>query len=108
MIEVNQYVRENGSCPFAAWFDSLDAQVAAKVRVALIRMEQGNLGDSKPVGEGVWERRLHFAGGYRVYYGRDGAELVVLFVGGTKRRQQSDIAFARELWTEYRRRKKGG
>jgi putative addiction module killer protein len=108
MIEVTQYVREDGECPFAEWFDSLDPRAAAKVRVAVIRMEQGNLGDSKSVGEGVWERRLHFDAGYRLYYGRDGAELVVLLVGGTKRRQQSDIAFAKELWAEYRRRKKEG
>jgi putative addiction module killer protein len=106
-IEVTQYVRENGKCPFAVWFDSLDPQAAAKVRVAVIRMEQGNLGDSKSVGERVWERRLHFGSGYRMYYGRDGAELVILLAGGTKRRQQSDVAYAKELWAEYRRRKKG-
>jgi len=108
MIEVTQYVREDGECPFAEWFDSLDPPAAAKVQAAVFRMEQGNLGDSKSVGEGVWERRLHFDAGYRLYFGRHGAKLVVLLVGGTKRRQQSDIAFAKALWAEFRRRKKGG
>lgn len=108
MVEVSQYERENGECPFADWFDSLEPVTAAKVRVAIIRMEQGNPGDSKSVGEGVWERRLHFGAGYRLYFGRDGINVVVLLVGGTKRRQQADIAFAKRLWTEYQQRRRRG
>jgi len=69
-------------------------------------MEAGNFGDCKSVGGGVWERRIHFEKGYRVYFGKDGNELVILLRGGTKRRQQSDIAEAKEYWPDYKRRKR--
>lgn len=106
-MDVAQYERENGVCPFAEWFDALDPRAAAKVRAAIARMEAGNLSDSKAVGEGVWERRLHFDAGYRLYFGRDGQQLIVLLTGGTKRRQQADVDEAKLLWAEYKRRKKG-
>jgi hypothetical protein len=61
----------------------------------------------KGVGEGVLEYRINFGPGYRVYFGRDGNELVILLTGGTKKRQQRDISTAIELWTDYRRRRRG-
>ena len=67
-------------------------------------MEQGNLGDTKSVGEGVLERRIPFGPGYRIYFGRDGVTLIILLGGGTKRRQSRDIEEARVLWGEYRAR----
>lgn len=67
----------------------------------------GNLGDAKPVGEGVSERRIDFGPGYRVYFGQDGARLVVvLLAGGTKKRQQRDIDAAKTMWADYKHRKK--
>jgi putative addiction module killer protein len=95
MIEVVQYETEEGSCPFADWFEGLDARAALKVRTAIARIETGNFGDVKPVGEGVSERRIDFGPGYRVYFGQDGAKLVILLVGGTKKRQQKDIIQAK-------------
>lgn len=108
MIEIVQYEAEDGACPFAAWFDGLDAKAAAKVRTALARIETGNFGDVKPVGEGVSERRIDFGPGYRVYFGQDGQRLVVLLAGGTKKRQQRDIDQAKAYWRDYKHRKKGG
>ncbi len=87
------------------WFDALNAVAAAKVTVALGRLEAGNLSNVKGVGGGVFEYRIDFGPGYRVYFGRDGETLVILLVGGTKRRQQRDIDTARSLWQQYRRRK---
>ncbi len=69
-------------------------------------MEAGNFGDNKSVGEGVRERRIDFEKGYRIYFGKDGDELVLLLCGGTKTRQQSDIATAKKYWSDYKRRKK--
>lgn len=69
-------------------------------------MEAGNLGDVKPVGEGVSERRINFGPGFRVYFGQDGDALVLLLNGGTKRRQQRDIDEAKRLWADYKRRKR--
>ena len=95
-----------GRSPFAEWFDDLDAGAAAKVTVALARIEMGNLSNVKGVGGGVLEYRIDWGPGYRVYLGRDGATLVILLAGGTKRRQQRDIAAAQEMWADYKRRRK--
>lgn len=108
MVEVVQYETAEGTCPFADWFADLDARAAAKVRTAIARIETGNFGDVKPVGEGVSERRIDFGPGYRVYFGQDGQRLVILLVGGTKQRQQRDIAQAKAYWQDYKQRKKGG
>jgi putative addiction module killer protein len=108
MIEVVQYEAADGACPFADWFEGLDARAAAKVRTAIARIETGNFGDVKPVGEGVSERRIDFGPGYRVYFGQDGQRLVVLLAGGTKKRQQRDIAQAKAYWRDYMQRKEGG
>jgi putative addiction module killer protein len=96
MNEVREYVRLDGHCPFAEWFERLDDRAAAKVTIALERMRAGNFGDHKSVGGGVLERRIDYGPGYRIYFGRDGARLVVLVGGGTKSRQSSDIQHAQE------------
>lgn len=87
MKDVRELQLEDGSSPFADWFDNLPAIAANRVMVALRRMRQGNLGDWKTVGEGVSEHRIHFDKGYRVYFGRDGDSLIILLGGGTKKRQ---------------------
>ena len=79
---------------------------AAKVATALVRMEQSNLSNVKGVGSGVFECRINFGPGYRIYFGNDGDALIILLGGGTKRRQQQDIETARMLWREYRRRRR--
>ena len=73
---------------------------------ALVRMEQGNLSSTKGVGAGVSEYRMDFGPGYRVYFGKDGDTLIILLGGGTKKRQQRDIEAARDLWREYKQRKR--
>ncbi|MBL4758722.1 MAG: type II toxin-antitoxin system RelE/ParE family toxin [Rhizobiales bacterium] len=105
-MRVMEFLNHNGSSPFANWFDDLDSQAAAKVAVAVTRMEQGNLSNVKGLGGGLFEYRLAFGPGYRIYLGKDGNTIVVLLGGGTKRRQQSDIDTARLHWAEYKHRKK--
>ncbi len=106
MVELRAYVDENGAKPFAEWLEQLEAAAAAKVAIALARMEQGNFSNAKPVGAGVLEYRIDFGPGYRVYFGRDGETLVILFGGGTKKRQQRDIQDAQARWAAYKQRKK--
>lgn len=106
-MQIVEYLTADGSSPFARWFDELDAQAAAKVTVALQRLRQGNLSNTKSVGAGVLEYRIDFGPGYRVYFGRDGEQIIVLVGGGTKKRQQRDIETAQARWADYRRRKKG-
>ena len=108
MLEIRYFIAGNGRSPFGDWFAHLDAIARAKVTVALARIEQGNLSNVKPVGAGVLEYRIDFGPGYRVYFGRDGEMLVILLTGGTKQRQQRDIADAKELWSAYKQHKRGG
>ena len=105
MPELRYYLASDGGSPFEKWFAELNAAAAAKVAVALARLEQGNLSNAKAVGEGVLEYRIDWGPGYRVYFGRDGDVLMILLTGGTKQRQQRDIETAKSSWTDYKRRR---
>ena len=104
-VEIREYLDDAGRSPFGRWFDGLDATAAAKVTTALARVEQGNFSNVKGVGAGVFEYRIDFGPGYRVYFGKDGDTLVILVGGGTKKRQAQDIAVAQERWGDYKQRK---
>lgn len=105
-VEVEVYEDERGSRPFDEWFDQLPAAHAAKVTTAIIRVGVGNRSGLKPVGQGVAEWRIDWGPGIRIYLAFDGTRLVILLGGGTKTRQQADIAQALERWADYKRRKK--
>ena len=102
MREIRYHVGPGGLQPFATWFAELDAIARAKVTRAIARLEQGNFSNVKSVGEGVLEYRIDFGPGYRVYFGRDGAALIILLTGGTKKRQQRDIDNAHAYWQAYK------
>ena len=106
MVEIREYVDSWGRSPFRRWHEGLDPAATVRVEVALGRIRAGNLSSLKSLGGGLLECRLHFGPGYRIYLGRDGDALVILLAGGTKARQQQDIDKARELWREYRRRRR--
>jgi putative addiction module killer protein len=78
------------------------------VTVSLARIERGNLSNAKSVGAGVLEYHIDWGPGYRIYFGKDGDQLVILLAGGTKRRQQRDVEQAQQRWAEYKQRKKEG
>lgn len=105
-IIVREYVDAAGVAPFAKWFNRIEANAAARVTIALIRMQQGNLSEVQGVGAGVYEYRIHYGPGYRVYFGKDGDQLIILLGGGTKKRQHKDVANAHAVWLDYKRRKK--
>ena len=104
-ICLQEYIKEDGSSPYQDWFDSLDAQAAAKVAVASARMELGNTSKIKWF-RGIGEYVIDWGPGYRIYLAQDGATLIVLFGGSTKRDQQKAINEAIDLHEEYRARKK--
>lgn len=106
-MEILEYVDVNGVSPFGDWFQNLEAQSAAKVSTAVTRLSLGNRSNVKGVGAGVLELKIDFGPGYRVYFGADGGQLVILLAGGTKQRQQRDIADAQKRWADYKDRKKG-
>ena len=105
MLQIREYIDTDGRSRYAEWFHGLDARAAAKAATSLVRMEQGNFSNVKGVGSGIFEYRMDFGPGYRIYFGKDGDEWVILLAGGTKRRQQKDIETARKLWGEYKKRK---
>ena len=106
MVEVREYLDPTGRSPFAEWFDGLNAPSAAKVATAVTRIGLRNFSNVKGVGAGVYEYKIDFGPGYRVYFGKDGETLVILLGGGTKRRQHRDIQDAIAKWQDYKRRKK--
>jgi putative addiction module killer protein len=105
MITIREYLDVNGRSIFAKWFEGLNASAAAKVTTALVRIEQGNFSNAKSVGSGVYEYKIDFGPGYRIYFGKDGEMIVILLGGGTKKHQDKDIEIARYHWNDYKRRK---
>lgn len=101
--EIQEYCDARGRSPFAAWFNKLDAAAAARVDRYVRRIENGNFGNTKPVGRGVQELKINFGPGYRVYYGIEGVRLIILLAGGSKRRQSADIEAVKRRWEEYRK-----
>lgn len=89
---------------FREWLLGLnDTAGLDAINKRLDRVEDGNFGDRRFVGAGVWELRIHYGPGYRVYYGEDGPAVVLLLCGGDKRTQWRDIRRAQDLWDAHRR-----
>ena len=101
MPQLIEAVNEKGVAPYALWRESLDNSVRVRVVLAVFRLGSGNFSAAKSVG-GIFELRLDFGPGYRVYFGRDGKEIILLLGGGTKKRQQRDIEEAKRLWDGYK------
>ncbi|MDO8437377.1 MAG: type II toxin-antitoxin system RelE/ParE family toxin [Nitrosomonadaceae bacterium] len=102
--QVHELLLLDGSSPYAKWFMRLDPQAAAKVTVAKLRLQQGNLSNVKWL-RGIGEYRIDWGPGYRLYLAREDEHLILLLGGGTKKGQQADINKALELWAEYKSRK---
>ncbi|MCU7243386.1 MAG: type II toxin-antitoxin system RelE/ParE family toxin [Microcystis sp.] len=103
--EIRRYVTNEGKVPFAQWLDSLrDAKTKTKIAQRLDRVNLGNLGDHKSVGEGVYELRIDYGSGYRIYFGQIGTTIILLLCGGDKKTQAKDIEIAQKYWQDYRRR----
>ena len=103
-LRVEEYIRADGSSPYRTWFEDLEPQAAAKVTVAKVRLSLGNTSSVKWFA-GIGEYVIDWGPGYRMYLARDGDELIILYGGGTKRRQQADIARAKAMHAEYQARK---
>ncbi|MES2392582.1 MAG: type II toxin-antitoxin system RelE/ParE family toxin [Acidobacteriota bacterium] len=107
-MELREYVDELGRSRYGRWFDSLDDQTAARVFQFLSRLREGNVSNVKSVGAGIFELRMDFGPGFRVYFARDGERLILLLTGGGKARQEQDILQAKASWQSYKRRKVTG
>ncbi len=105
MNEIQTYQTPDGRKPYAVWLSGLaDRQARARVLVRVLRMAAGNFGDCKPLDGGVSELHIDWGPGYRVYFAMAGRRVVLLLVGGDKRRQRADIAAALKYWQDWQRR----
>lgn len=95
--------------PFKKWLDGLkDTAAQARISVRIARAENGNFGDHKSVGGGVFELRVPFGPGYRVYYAIEGQKIILLLFGGDKSTQSKDILKAQKLWASHKKEKQNG
>ena len=105
MVEIRHYLTASGKNVFKEWLDSLkDVKAEARIVARIARLAAGNFGDCKPLRDGVWELRIDWGPGYRVYYAMVGRMCVLLLCGGDKRKQSADINRAVEYWNDYQQR----
>jgi len=98
---VRNYVTPDGREPWLEWLRRLrDRKVRSIIRNRINRLRLGNFGDSRHLGEGLYELRIHYGAGYRIYCGERGGTLILLLCGGTKRTQDRDIQQARTYWQD--------
>ena len=104
---VKEYLKD-GLSPFGEWFKDLDYIAASKITTAVYRLQYGNFSNVESVGGGVFEYKIDFGPGYRVYFGQDKNVLIILLTGGIKKSQSKDIEKAKMYWQEYNYSKKQG
>jgi len=103
---IEMYVTPTERVPFEEWVLGLrDSQARARIRARLARVRLGNFGDAHAVGGGIWELRIDYGPGYRVYYAQSGPGTLLLLCGGDKTTQAADIRQAQTYWIEYQERR---
>ena len=101
--EMQAYRTQNGREPFTEWLRSLrDQRTRDRIRKRLERLGDGNFGDCRSIGDGVFELRIHFGAGYRVYFSEMDRTIVLLLCGGDKSSQAQDIQRAKTYWLEHK------
>lgn len=107
MYQVIEYLDPEGKDPYRDWLIGLaDRQAQARILTRINRMAAGNFGDHKPIEGGVWELRIDWGPGYRIYYARAGKRIILLLAGGDKRTQKADIRAAISYWVDWQQREK--
>lgn len=103
--EIRRYITPTGKIPFTDWLESLhDRKTRLKIKLRLDRVANGNLGDCRSVGDGVFELRINYGSGYRIYFGQIGLTMILLLCGGDKSTQNQDIKTAKKYWKDYENR----
>ncbi len=101
---IEYYLTASNRKPFKVWLDGLDSVARAKIRIRLDRVILGNLGKNRHVGEGVYELKIDYGPGYRVYYALNGKTVILLLLGGDKSTQKKDISLAKVYWKDHKGR----
>lgn len=104
LIKISVYVTDTGKSPYFEWENKLESFTKAIVSNRIDRIKVGNFGDAKMIkdGSGIWELRIDYGPGYRIYFGKQGLTVVILLTGGDKKSQKRDIKKAQQCWLEYK------
>lgn len=104
LVDITLYTTDTGKQPFAEWQEGLDTKTESIVLARLARLRNGNFGDCKPIkdGNGIYELRINYGAGYRIYYGKHGSTIVVLLIAGDKGSHSRDITKAKRYWLDYK------
>jgi putative addiction module killer protein len=106
-FEIRDYISRSGKDVFDDWLSELpDTRTQAKIAARINRLAAGNFGDCKALGEGLYELRIDWGPGFRVYYAMISQVRVLLLCGGDKRTQPTDIVKAHQYLTDYKARTK--
>ncbi len=102
LVKIVIYTTYAGKEPYSIWEDGLDKKIRAHVANRIDRIKLGNFGDAKLIKgvAGLWELRITKGPGYRIYFGKKGATIVILLTAGDKKTQKKDIAKAKEYWKD--------
>ena len=100
-FSVRELILEDKKCPYQDWFSILDRKIQLRVDARVVRFEKGNLGDHRHLGDGLFEARLFFGPGYRIYFGKINNHIILLLCGGDKSSQDKDIEKARKLLKNF-------
>lgn len=106
-IQIIIYKTSANKEPYSIWEAKLDIMTRAVINNRLDRMSLGNFGDAKLLKStgGIWELRINWGPGYRIYFGKSAKTIVVLLIGGDKKSQESDIQKAQSYWLDYKEQK---
>jgi putative addiction module killer protein len=107
LYTTQRYQDADGKVPYTEWIIKLrkkDPRAASKIDTRVDRAESGNFGDYRFEREGVWELKIDYGPGYRVYYALDGDRIILLLIGGDKSSQKQDLAKAVKFWRKYQTR----
>ena len=107
LINIFIYTTQRGKEPFWDWQKKLDKSTRAIIRTRIDRVRLGNFGDCKTIknSNGIFELRVGFGPGYRIYFAKKGSTIVILLIGGNKSSQKKDITKAKQYWLEYKESK---
>ncbi len=100
--KVEIFTTQKGREPFSEWFQSFSKDIQARIILRINRIKNGNFGDYKNLGDEIFELKINFGSGYRIYFGKDGDELIILLCAGSKKTQRQDIQRAKDYWLEYK------
>lgn len=103
-IKIIIYATSTGKEPYSTWEDNLDTKARAVIKNRLDRIRLGNFGDATIIkgGGGLWELRIDYGPGFRIYFRKQRSTIVVLLTGGDKGSQSRDIAKAKQYWLDYK------